>query len=65
MIDDPIVAEVRAIRARLAGKYDYDPFSIFADIKRQERESGREYTTLPPRKACGDTDQMTPPTPRP
>ena len=50
MWQDPIVEEVRKAREEHAAKYDYDLKRIFADLKEQERKSGREYVTLPPRR---------------
>jgi hypothetical protein len=48
MIPDP-TEEIRAIKRELAAKFDYDIHRIFADLQRQQRESGRVYVTLPPR----------------
>lgn len=48
--DDPIVAEIRAIRRAHAEKFKNDPHLICEDIRRLERESGRVYVTLPPRR---------------
>lgn len=47
---DPIVEEVREAREEHAAKHDYDLKRIFADLKEQERASGREYVTLPPKR---------------
>jgi hypothetical protein len=47
--DDPIVAEIRAIRKAHAEKFHNDPHLICEDIRRLERESSRTYVTLPPR----------------
>ncbi len=47
---DPIVEEVRAIREAHAAKFNHDLKAIYDDIKRQERESGEKYVTLPPRR---------------
>jgi len=46
MWKDPIVEEVRAVREAHAAKFDYDLKRIFADLKEQERKSGREYVSL-------------------
>ena len=49
MVNDPIVAEVRATRDRLAAKFGYDLSAIYRDIKEQERASGRAFVSYPPR----------------
>ena len=51
MWKDPIVEEVRRAREEHAAKFDYDLERIFADLKEQERKSGKEYVALPPRRA--------------
>ncbi len=48
MIPDP-TDEIRAIRRKLAAKFDNDVKRIGADIRRQQRESGRKFVTLPKR----------------
>jgi hypothetical protein len=40
MWDDPIVAEVRAIRERLAAQFAFDVHSIFADVRKREAALG-------------------------
>jgi hypothetical protein len=50
MWEDPIVAEIRKIRDEHAAKFNYDIAAICADIRRQEKESGRQYVTYPPRR---------------
>ncbi len=42
MIDDPIVSEIRRIRREYAEQFDNDLHAICEDLRRQERESGRE-----------------------
>lgn len=49
MTVDPIVAEVRAARDRLAARFDYDLEAIFRHIKAVEAKSGRSYVQCPPR----------------
>jgi hypothetical protein len=41
--------EIRAARQRLAAQFDNDLDRIVADLRGQQRESGREYITLPKR----------------
>jgi hypothetical protein len=50
MNDDPIVAEIRKVRHEHAAKFNYDIAAIFEDIRRQEKESGRQYVSYPPRR---------------
>ena len=50
MPDDPIVAEIRAIRKAHAEKFHNDLHAICEDIRRLQRESGRVYVTRPPRR---------------
>jgi hypothetical protein len=49
MVDDPIVAEVRAIRDRHAAKFNCDLDAIHRDLKEREKASGRTYVRYPPR----------------
>jgi hypothetical protein len=49
MIPDP-TDEIKVIRRKLAAKFDDDVRRIGADIRRQQRESGRIYITLPKRE---------------
>ncbi len=50
MRNDPIVDEIRRIRQEHTDKFKGDLNAICEDIRRQERESGREYVTYPPRR---------------
>ena len=50
MIDDPIVAEVRAIREAYAAKFNYDVHAMFEDLREQQRLSGRQYVSFPPKR---------------
>ena len=54
MIPDP-TDEIRAIRQALAAKFDNDIHRIGEDIRRQQRESGRTYITLPRRAPQRDS----------
>ena len=40
MKPDPMVAEVRAVRDRLAARFDYDVDAIVRHVQRLEAESG-------------------------
>jgi len=42
MYQDPIVAEIRAIRESYAMRFNYDLDAIYRDLKQQERRSGRK-----------------------
>ena len=46
--DDPIVAEVRAIRAKLAAKHGNTVEGIFKHYREVQRTSGRTYVSYPP-----------------
>ena len=61
MRDDPIVAEVRAIRDKLAAECGYDVEEIFRRIRKRQAESGLEYVCLPPRRAARRQDAAKPP----
>lgn len=43
MIDDPIVREIRQIRRAYAESLNNDLHAICEDLRRQERESDREF----------------------
>ena len=47
---DPIVEEVRQVRAEHAKRFNYDLKAIFADIRKQQEESGREYVSFPAKR---------------
>ena len=46
MYQDPIVAEVRAIREAYAKRFNYDLDAIYRDLKEQERKSGRKMVSF-------------------
>ena len=56
MEDDPIVAEVRAIRDRLAAECGYDINEIFRRIRQWQAESGLAYVSYPPRRVAARED---------
>ena len=45
MIDDPIVNEIRQISRAYAEQFNFDLHAICEDLRRQERESNREFRT--------------------
>ena len=61
MEDDPIVAEVRAVRDRLAAECGYDVKEIFRRVRKEQAESGLEYVCYPPRRVSPRDDAAGPP----
>ena len=53
MEPDPIVAEVRAVRDRLAARFDYDIEAIVRHAQKLEAESGRTHLDPPQDAAAG------------
>jgi hypothetical protein len=49
--EDPIVAEVRKIKERLAAKFDFDVVAVLRDQQKREKTSGRRYVDLSKPKA--------------
>ena len=49
MRNDPIVEEIRRIRQEHTDRFNGDLHAICEDLRRQERESGRQYVSFPPR----------------
>jgi hypothetical protein len=47
---DNIVEEVRQVREEYAKQFNYDLKAIFADIKQQQTDSGREFVSLPAKR---------------
>jgi hypothetical protein len=50
MWNDPIVAEVRAVRERLAARFEFDAHLIFKDIRKRQSRLG-DRVVRAPRKA--------------
>jgi hypothetical protein len=61
MFDDPIVEEVRRVRREHASQFDNDISAIVADLRRLERESGRQHVNFPPRRLEKEPTSATPP----
>jgi hypothetical protein len=63
MMEDPIVAEVRAVRAAHAKQFNNDLLAIYLDLKAQEQKSKREFASYPARRialvkeGAGETPQ--------
>ena len=50
MWKDPIVEEIRKVRDEHAAKFNYDLDAIIADVREQQRKSGRKVVSLPPKR---------------
>ena len=50
---DPIVAEVREIKNRLAARHHYDAEAMLRDAMRRQKRQGRKVVTLSKRPASG------------
>ena len=59
MIDDPIVNEIRQIRRAYAERFNNDLHAICEDLRRQERESDRQFRT-PSQRDVEDASQQSP-----
>lgn len=57
MKDDPIVAEVRAIRDELAAECGYDLKKILRRLREQQASSGRQYVRYPARRIIATEDR--------
>lgn len=51
MWEDPVVAEVRAIRDAYAKRFDYDLEAMARDLRAKEAQGGRPVIAPAPRKA--------------
>ena len=60
MKDDPIVAEVRAIRDELAARCGYDLKEIFRQLRQQQATSGQKYVRYPARRVPPTEDARAP-----
>ena len=60
MTDDPIVAEVRATRDKLAAECGYDVGEIFRRIREREAQSGLEYVSYPSRRVVSREEPARP-----
>jgi hypothetical protein len=49
-----LVDEIRAEREAYAASFNYDLWAIYRDIKEQERNSGRTYVSLVPKRRATD-----------
>jgi len=53
--NDPIVAEVRAVRDKHAAQFGYDIKEIFNNVRDQQQTSGRKYVRYPARPVAATT----------
>ena len=53
MSRDPIVDEVRAVRERLAAKFDFDVRAIAEDARQRQGKDGRKVISPPPKRLVG------------
>ena len=60
MRNDPIVAEVRAIRDELAAQCGYDIKEIFRKLREQQAKSGLKYVRYPARRVALAEDVRVP-----
>ena len=60
MRNDPIVDEIRRIRQEHTDTFRRDLRAICADLRRQERESGRQFVSYPPRRVATATVESSP-----
>jgi len=45
-MNDPIVDEVRRVRAEHAARFNYDLWAIYRDIKQQQESSGLKFVSF-------------------
>jgi hypothetical protein len=50
MDPDPIVEEIRAIRDRLAARFNYDIHAMVKDAQQRDAAGDRQVVRLPPRR---------------
>jgi len=50
MWEDPIVAEVRRVRAAHAAQFNNDLLAIYRDLKAEEQKSGQKFASYPARR---------------
>jgi hypothetical protein len=57
-MNDPIVEEVRQVRAEYAEKFNYDLKAIFADLRKQQEASGREFVMFSARRIADPRERF-------
>ena len=58
MNTDPIVAEVREARERLAAKFNYDVVAIVRDAQERQKQSNLKVVSFPPRRRTRPAPQQ-------
>lgn len=56
MTEDMIMKELHKFREEWAEQFNYDIQAMVADLRRSQRESGREVVTLPPKLVAPVTE---------
>jgi hypothetical protein len=56
MEQDSVIKEIRAVRETLAERFNYDLEALHCFIKEQERKSGRQLVTFPPKRIKPDKE---------
>ena len=51
MLHDKIVENIHKIRQEYSGSFNHDLKAIFADLQKQQAESGREVVRLSPKRS--------------
>jgi predicted PolB exonuclease-like 3'-5' exonuclease len=51
MLHDEIVEEIHRIREEYSQSFNHDLKAIFADLQKQQAESGREIVSLPQKRS--------------
>lgn len=51
MLHDEIVEEIHRIREEYSGSFNHDLKAIFADLQKQQAQSGREVVRLSPKRS--------------
>lgn len=51
MLHDEIVEEIHKIREEYSRSFNHDLKAIFADLQKQQAESGREIVSLPQKRS--------------
>ena len=53
--NDPIIAELRAVRDAHAARFDYDVKAIFRDLQARQKASGRKYVSYPAKRLASES----------
>jgi hypothetical protein len=55
MSSDPVVDEIRAIRERLAARFNFDIDAMVKDAQQRDAAGDRKVVRLPPRRPVGES----------